>query len=92
MKLWRLDSVCLVEKLKLREPPSALRPTEPARASSKVDLPLPFSPTKNVTGYLKSNRLLFSDLITGIFFIYEVSLSGMVKEKLFKNIIFTNYQ
>jgi len=38
-----------VWKLKLREPPSALKPAATARASRRVDLPLPFSPTMKVT-------------------------------------------
>ena len=36
-------------KLKLRLPPSGLNPRTTAIASSNVDLPLPFSPTMNVT-------------------------------------------
>lgn len=31
-------------------PPTAIEPLVTAMASSRVDLPLPFSPTKNVTG------------------------------------------
>jgi len=35
-----------VEKAKFEVPPSALSPAATAIASSSVDLPLPFSPTK----------------------------------------------
>ena len=48
--------VSRVEKAKFREPPSGLKPRARATASSKVDLPLPFSPTKKVTGWCSSNR------------------------------------
>jgi hypothetical protein len=42
-------SPALVEKWKSRLPPSALKPTATAMASIRVDLPLPFSPTRKVT-------------------------------------------
>ena len=38
-----------VAKLKLRLPPSALKPQASASASIRVDLPDPFSPTRKVT-------------------------------------------
>ena len=38
-----------VETVMLRLPPSALNPAATAIASTSVDLPLPFSPAKNVT-------------------------------------------
>ena len=38
-----------VEKSKFRVPPSALKPQATATASSRVDLPVPFSPTRKVT-------------------------------------------
>ncbi len=43
-----------VEKEKSRDPPSASKPMATAMASRMVDLPVPFSPTKKVTGELKS--------------------------------------
>ena len=46
---WSGESESLVVKLKLRLPPSGLRPDATATASSSVDLPEPFSPTRNVT-------------------------------------------
>src|SRR5688572_12325862 len=48
---WSQSGECeaRVAKLKLRLPPSALRPAATAIASISVDLPLPFSPTRNVT-------------------------------------------
>ena len=39
-----------VEKVKFFVPPSALKPYATAIASRSVDLPVPFSPTKKVTG------------------------------------------
>src|ERR1051325_10494548 len=47
----RCSSECdsRVPNLKFFEPPSALKPQATAMASSSVDLPEPFSPTKNVT-------------------------------------------
>ena len=44
-----------VEKEKLREPPSGLNPAAMAMASRMVDLPLPFSPVKMVTGLCSEN-------------------------------------
>jgi hypothetical protein len=47
----------LVENLKFLLPPSALKPEATATASSSVDLPVPFSPTRNVTGLgMRSSR------------------------------------
>jgi hypothetical protein len=43
-----------VTKLKLRLPPSGLRPQATAMASSRVDLPEPFSPMRKVTAGAKS--------------------------------------
>jgi len=45
-----------VAKRKLRLPPSALKPIATAIASSRVDLPEPFSPTKKVTCGCRGNR------------------------------------
>ena len=45
--------VARVEKEKFRVPPSGLKPQATAIPSSKVDFPLPFSPTKKVTGVSK---------------------------------------
>lgn len=42
-----------MEKEKFRVPPSGLKPQATAIPSSKVDFPLPFSPTKKVTGVSK---------------------------------------
>jgi hypothetical protein len=43
------DGLANVVRWWLRLPPSGLNPQHSASASSSVDLPLPFSPTKNVT-------------------------------------------
>ena len=51
-------------KLKLRLPPSGLRPEATAIASSNVDFPEPFSPITNVTGC--SNRNSSSCPIAGM--------------------------
>jgi len=48
--------VALVEKLRLRLPPSGSRPAPTAMASSNVDVPLPISPAKNVTGQSRSRH------------------------------------
>ncbi|MNO58989.1 hypothetical protein D3C76_495650 [compost metagenome] len=53
------------EKLKFLVPPSALKPLLTAIASSKVDFPLPFSPTKKVT--LLDKAKLSKLLTTGKF-------------------------
>src|SRR5947207_890472 len=45
----RAECVSAVEKRVFRLPPSGFRPIALAIASSKVDLPVPFSPIKNVT-------------------------------------------
>src|SRR3954452_9961686 len=45
----RDDSVTRVECIAPREPPSAFSPCTPASASTSVDLPEPFSPTRKVT-------------------------------------------
>ena len=45
--------VALVEKRKFRVPPSGLKPQHRANASSSVDFPEPFSPTRKVTGRSK---------------------------------------
>jgi hypothetical protein len=47
----------------LREPPSKARPEATAIASSRVDFPEPFSPTKKTTRDEK--RSFFSDAIVG---------------------------
>src|SRR5687767_7846065 len=47
--VWRSDSELRVLNLKFLLPPSALKPVATAIASMRVDLPDPFSPTKNVT-------------------------------------------
>jgi hypothetical protein len=55
-----------VEKEKSREPPSALKPYATAIASRIVDLPVPFSPTRNVTGFVKlSCSMEFRNRTTG---------------------------
>ena len=56
--------VSLVEKEKFFVPPSALKPYATAIASSKVDLPVPFSPTKKVI--LEES---FSSLLAAKYFI-----------------------
>lgn len=48
-QLWGVEWDARVEKEKLRLPPSGLKPVATAIASSKVDLPGPFSPTTKVT-------------------------------------------
>ena len=53
----RPEWVFRLAKRKLRDPPSGLKPQATAMASSRVDLPLPFSPTKKVTGRVNSRRL-----------------------------------
>ena len=40
-----------------RMPPSGLNPQHSAIAAGRVDFPLPFSPTKNVTRALKSRSI-----------------------------------
>ncbi|GAA2861706.1 hypothetical protein GCM10010472_18770 [Pseudonocardia halophobica] len=50
------DSLARVAKAKFREPPSALNPAATAMASTSVDLPDPFSPTRNVTPGPNSSR------------------------------------
>ncbi|GHE90738.1 hypothetical protein GCM10017786_23800 [Amycolatopsis deserti] len=45
----RADSLERVAKSKFRLPPSGLKPAATASASTRVDLPLPFSPTRKVT-------------------------------------------
>ena len=50
----RPDSEARVLKLKFALPPSALNPAATAIASTSVELPLPFSPTKKVTFGSKS--------------------------------------
>ena len=57
--LQRLECVALVENSKFSVPPSGLIPSDAARASIKVDLPMPFSPTKKVTSFFSSNSLKF---------------------------------
>ena len=52
------------EKRRLRLPPSGLSPAAMAMASTRVDFPLPFSPTKNVTGADTSSAS--RELIAGI--------------------------
>lgn len=44
-----------VPNLKFLDPPSALNPQATATASNRVDFPVPFSPTKNVTAGWNSN-------------------------------------
>ncbi len=43
------DSVARVSRCTLRVPPSAASPNAIATASTSVDFPLPFSPTRKVT-------------------------------------------
>ncbi len=58
---WRDDVDGVVEKRMFWLPPSALKPSAIARASTRVDLPLPFSPTKNVIlGWRASVASLFT--------------------------------
>ena len=45
----RDDSLARVAKRKFWLPPSGLNPAATASASTIVDFPLPFSPTRNVT-------------------------------------------
>ena len=45
----RIECVRRVAKLKFFDPPSALNPAATAIASSRVDFPVPFSPTRYVT-------------------------------------------
>ncbi len=52
--------VALVEKLKLQVPPSALKPYATAIASSRVDFPVPFLPTKKVTGCEKVSASIYA--------------------------------
>ncbi|MNI62704.1 hypothetical protein D3C73_1180350 [compost metagenome] len=47
-----------MENEKFSVPPSGLKPHAAAIPSRSVDLPLPFSPTRKVTGWLNSSRLI----------------------------------
>lgn len=53
---YKPEWVSRLENRKFREPPSGLKPQATAMASSSVDFPLPFSPTKKVTGQRNSSR------------------------------------
>lgn len=59
------DSVDRVEKPNDLDPPSALRPAATAMPSTSVDLPDPFSPTRNVTPGPSVSHLRRSPSTTG---------------------------
>jgi len=58
-----------VEKLKFRDPPSALNPRATDTASRSVDLPVPFSPTRKVTSgsNWSSSRWRTAGIVKGYF-------------------------
>ena len=56
----RLECVSRVEKEKFLEPPSGLKPQATATASSRVDFPVPFSPTRKATSLEKRSRPPFA--------------------------------
>jgi hypothetical protein len=59
------DSLGRVAKLNEREPPSGLNPAATAMASTSVDFPEPFSPTRNMTPGPNSSRRPRSAVTTG---------------------------
>ena len=79
----------VVSYLKFCVPPSAGRPSDTANASIKVDLPTPFSPTKNVTGLVNSidSKFFINGMLYGYSSLFSSFYTKLVHYLWVKDII-----